>query len=344
MKGRINIVDLAALILLLAILPLAYGASLLFQTSRPQITEVGQVDITNAERRIVAGGSLLSAKLKVKGSGFNPMLRAVIGDAPALAFVYENPNSADVLAGPLPPGAHDLILVDGVQEVARAVGAVKIESPSNRVVRAEGWLTNMEPSVAEGLQVGSKFPPGAPAYEVVALGPAQPARSRIRFGSASADYPIANRVERQAVMLLRCDPTGEELQTGQEPCNVGGQAVFGNPPVAVAIPGASATIGFSIDELFPVTAPRRARITVRVERGGSGITAGDRDALLDERAATVAARAGEVVTLDLGLDESREGYRYRGALVRIGSAFSWTNERYEASGTVLSVNLTDTPR
>ena len=216
MKGRINIVDLAALILLLAILPLAYGASLLFQTSRPQITEVGQVDITNAERRIVAGGSLLSAKLKVKGSGFNPMLRAYIGDAPALAFVYENPNSADVLAGPLPPGAHDLILMDGVQEVARAVGVVKIESPSSRVVRAEGWLTNMEPGVADRLQVGAKFPPGAPAYEIVALGPAQPARSRIRFGNASADYPIANRVERQAVMLLRCDPTGEELRTGQE--------------------------------------------------------------------------------------------------------------------------------
>jgi len=344
MKGRINIVDLAALILLLAILPLAYGASLLFQTSRPQITEVGQVDITNAERRIVAGGSLLSAKLKVKGSGFNPMLRAYIGDAPALAFVYENPNSADVLAGPLPPGAHDLILMDGVQEVARAVGVVKIESPSSRIVRAEGWLTNMEPGVAAGLQVGTQFPPGAPAYEIVALGPAQPARSRIRFGNASADYPIANRFERQAVMLLRCDPTGEEFRTGQEPCTVGGQSVLGNPPVTVAIPGASATIGFSIDELFPVTAPRRARITVHVERGGSGVSAGDRDSLLDERAATVAAKAGEVVTLDLGLDESREGWRYRGGLVRIGSAFSWTNERYEAGGTVLSVNLTDTPR
>ncbi len=162
MKGRINIVDLAALILLLAILPLAYGASLLFQTSRPQITEVGQVDITNAERRIVAGGSLLSAKLKVKGSGFNPMLRAYIGDAPALAFVYENPNSADVLAGPLPPGAHDLILMDGVQEVARAVGVVKIESPSSRVVRAEGWLTNMEPR-CRGRPAGRRqVPAGAP--------------------------------------------------------------------------------------------------------------------------------------------------------------------------------------
>ena len=66
--------------------------------------------------------------------------------------------------------------------------------------------------------------------------------------------------------------------------------------------------------------------------------------LLDERAATVAAKAGEVVTLDLGLDESREGWRYRGALVRIGSAFSWTNDRYEASGTVLSMTLADSAR
>jgi hypothetical protein len=327
-----------------AILPLAYGASLLFQPSRPQITEVGQVDITNAERRIVAGGSLLSAKLKIKGSGFNPMLRAYIGDAPALAFVYENPNSADVLAGPLPPGAHDLVLMDGVQEVARAVGVVKIESPSNRFVRAAGWLTNMDPAVAEGLQVGTRFPPAPPTHEIVALGPAQPARTRIRFGAGLADYPIANRVERPAVVLLRCDPTGEEFRTGQELCNVGGQAVYGEPPVTVALPGAAATIGFSIDGLFPTTAPRRARITVRVERGGSGVSAGDRDALLDERAATVAAKAGEVVTVDLGLDESREGWRYRGALVRIGSAFSWTNERYEASGTVLSMNLNETPR
>src|SRR5688572_15514189 len=100
--GRLNLIDVAVIVFLAGLLPLAYGASLFFQPSRPRIDEVGQVDITNAERRIVAGGSLLSAKLKIKGSGFNPMLRAYIGDAPALAFVYENPNSADVLAGPLP--------------------------------------------------------------------------------------------------------------------------------------------------------------------------------------------------------------------------------------------------
>ncbi|HEX8030840.1 MAG TPA: hypothetical protein VF491_20350 [Vicinamibacterales bacterium] len=341
--GRINIVDLAALILLLAILPLAYGASLLFQPARAQITEVGQVDITNAERRIVAGGSLLSAKLKIKGTGFNPMLRAYIDDSPALAFVYENPNSADVLVGPLTPGAHDLILMDGVQEIARATGAVKIDNPSSRVLRATGWLTNLEPAVADQLKGGTTFPPGAPTHEIAVLGPVRPGRSRIRFGDADADYPIENRVERQAVILLRCDPSGEQLTTGQETCTVGGQSILGAPPVAVVLPGPTASIGFAIDELFPVTPPQRARIQVRVD-AGAAVATGDRDALLDDRAATVVSVQGDLVTLDLGLDDSREGRRYRGTLVRVGSRFRWGTERYEATGRVTSLTMTETKK
>lgn len=341
--GRINVVDLAALIVLLAILPLAYGASLLFQPAHARITSVGQVDITNAERRIVAGGSLLSAKLKVKGTGFNPMLRAYIDDSPALAFVYEDPNSADVLVGPLGPGTHDLVLMDGVQEVARAAGAVKIDNPSSRVLRAAGWLTNLEPGVADQLKVGVTFPPGAPAHEIAAIGPARPARSRIRFGDGDADYRIENRVERQAVILLRCDPSGEELRTGQEICTVGGQSIIGPPPVTVVLPGATTSIGFAIDEVFPVAPPQRARIQVRVDNGAT-IAAGDRDALIDERAATVAATQGDLVTLELGLDDSREGWRYRGALVKVGSRFTWATDRYEIGGRVTALTLPEMKR
>ncbi len=58
------------------------------------------------------------------------MLRASIDDTPAIGFVFENPNSADLLVGPTPPGAHDLVLYDGAQEVARARKAVVIEPAS----------------------------------------------------------------------------------------------------------------------------------------------------------------------------------------------------------------------
>ena len=80
---------------------------------------VGGAGADHQEERRVAGGNRLTAKLKVRGSGLRPMLRASIDGVPSLGFVFEDPNAADVLVGEVPPGAHDLILYDGVQEIAR---------------------------------------------------------------------------------------------------------------------------------------------------------------------------------------------------------------------------------
>jgi hypothetical protein len=111
----------------------------------------------------------------------------------------------------------------------------------------------------------------------------------------------------------------------------------------VLLPGPTVTIGFSIDELFPVAPPQRARIQVRIDNGAS-IATGDRDTLIDERAATVVATQGDLVTLELGLDDSREGWRYRGTLVRVGSRFTWATDRYETGGRVTSLTLPEAKR
>lgn len=122
---RFNVFDAAVLAFVVVLIPIAYGTFLLFRTPKPVVTAVNRVEITKEERRV--GGPNLVAKLKVKGSGLRPMLRASIDDRPAIGFVFENPNSADLLVGATPPGAHDLVLYDGVQEVARAPKAVVIE-------------------------------------------------------------------------------------------------------------------------------------------------------------------------------------------------------------------------
>lgn len=332
--GRVNLIDAAVALFLLGLIPLAYGTALLFQPARPRIDSVTRVDISNEERRIVAGGSLLAAKLKVKGTGFNPMLRASIGGSPALAFVFENPNSADVLVGPMPPGAHDLVLMDGVQEAARAAGAVVIDNPSTRTLHAEGWLTNLTPEMAADFKIGTTFA----THEVKAIGPARPARSRIRMGALDADIPIEGRVERAAVLALHCDPQGADFRTGQEPCTIGGQPVAGTPPVTVVLPG---NIGFSIAELFPPNPPARGRVVIRLDGGVDGVVkTGDRDALLDARAAVIVTVGGRDVTVELGLDESREGWRYRGRLVTPGAPFTFSAGRYELRGEVQSVTTT----
>jgi len=122
---RFNLFDAVVAGFVIVLIPIAYGTWLLFRTPRPVITSVKRVEITKEERRI--GGPNLTAKLKVQGSGLRPMLRASIDDAPAIGFVFENPNSADLLVGAVAPGSHDLVLYDGVQEVARAPKAVTIQ-------------------------------------------------------------------------------------------------------------------------------------------------------------------------------------------------------------------------
>ena len=177
--GRVNLVDAAAVVFVLFLIPIGYATYLLFRPSRPAIDSVTRVPLTVEERR-VGGGSLVTAKLKVKGVGFNPLLRARIGEAEALGFVFENPNSADVLVGPMAAGRHDLALYDGVQEVARAPGAVEIHATDAPRVRAYGWLTNLAAAEAAALKAGFASDPQVPgAFEIVAAGETRPARMRI---------------------------------------------------------------------------------------------------------------------------------------------------------------------
>lgn len=333
--GRVNIVDAAVGLFLVLVIPLAYGTALLFRPASPRIESVSRVDITNEERRIMGGGSLLTAKLKLKGTALNPMLRAYIDESPALAFVFENPNSADILVGQVAPGAHDLVLFDGVQEVARAKGAIVIDSPSTRTVRAEGWLTNLDPALASQIDVDYSFPPPSGVHRVVAIGEARPALSRMRLSGVDAYLPIAARVERRVVVLLQCDPQGADFRTGQEPCTVGGQPVAGVGPVSVVMPGPVA-IGFAIEEIFPIEPPAKTRIALILDDGpgGNSVRAGDRDDILDDRGAVVASVQGRRVVIDLGLDPGRDGWRYRGQAVKPGAAFALSTARYEARGRV----------
>jgi hypothetical protein len=330
--GRFNLVDAAAIGFIIVLLPIGYATYLLFRPSRPVIDSVERFELTKEERR-VAGGGVLTAKLKVRGSGLNPLLRARIGDTDAVGFVFETPNSADVLVGLVPPGRHDLVLYDGVQEVARARGAVEIINSAAPRVRAYGWLTRLNPAQAAGLEPGaSSAPQQNPGYEIVALGPPRPARARIGSGDAAADLPIASQVERAAEILVRCDwPTAEA-------CTIGGEQLNRDPPIMVTLAGG---LSFQIDEVAPPSEPARATMRVQFD-GPVPITVGDRDQIVGSRAAEVTAVSGNTVTLRLGADESRDGWRYRGRLLAPGSPFTLRTASYVAGGRVLSLSIDGT--
>ena len=338
LAGRINLFDAMVVLFAFLLIPVGYGTVLLFRTPAVRIDSVTPAPITKEERR-VAGGSRLVAKLKVRGSGLRPMLRASFGEEAAIGFVFENPNSADVLVGELSGGVHDLMLFDGVQEVARSARAVVIASRPPARVRAVGAFLNLERPTADGLHVGSQVPD-----EIIQLGPTSVDRRTIGAG-ATAPGAAADRWRRSAVVVLRCDPDPDD-----EPCTVGGRLLTSSPAPVLTLAGPAATpVSFRVDEVLPLSAPTWAIARVRMTGAAEWLDlmkVGDRETFLDERAATVVdvrdrRAANGVSTLDvvlrLGVDEGAEGWRYRGRGVLAGAPFSFTTDRYVASGVVLSL-------
>jgi hypothetical protein len=327
--GRFNLIDALAAAFILLLLPIGYATFLLFRPARPVIESVTRVEVTKEERR-VASGSLLTAKLKVKGSGFNPLLRAAIGSTDAMGFVFETPNSADVLVGLVPPGKHDLVLYDGVQEVARSRDAVEIQATGGPSVRAYGWLTSLSTPQAESLKAGFASEPAAPgAFQIIALGPVRPARARVAVGGQAADLPVPGLVERAAEIVLRCDWPSAAA------CTIGGESLTQPPPIVMTLPGG---MRFEIDEIAPPDEPTVVVAHLRAATPIAGLKTGDRDAIVSASAAEVIAIAGNNLTLKLGVHDSREGWRYRGQLVTPGSTLTLRTSSALLSGTVIDVS------
>jgi hypothetical protein len=166
---------------------------------------------------------------------------------------------------------------------------------------------------------------------------------------------VADRWERGVVVLLRCDS-----ESGEGDCAVSGISLTTGPRAAAGAPEAITytraltlpwpqPLRMIADEILPASAPQPVTARVRLTGGAdllALITVRDRDAFLDERAATVTAtgpRQGDamLVTLRLGADRSREGWRYRGRLLIPGAPFSFATERYVVNGSVVSVNVAD---
>lgn len=325
--GRINLVDAGMLVVFLLLIPVGYATFLLFRPERPSIDSVTRVEIGNEERRVSAG-TILTAKLKVKGSGFNPLLRARIDSNDAVGLVFENPNSIDVVVGVVPPGKHDLVLYDGVQEVARAAGAVEVQALEGPSVRAYGWLTDLTPEFADTLKPGFGTDPTVPgSFKIVALGPSMPARVRATLGSKTADLTLPGKRELAAELVVRCDWPATLI------CTIDGQRLTQLPPVLVTLPGG---LRFEIDEIAPPEEPKAAVATIRVS-SSTGMKVGDRDATVGARAAEVTAIAGNTVTLKLGVQDSREGWRYRGELLEPGRTLTLHTGRYTTTGIVEEV-------
>ena len=373
--GRINLLDAAIGLLVLILIPLAYVAFLLFRTPRPRITAVTPAQLTYIEDR-AAGGSDLSGKLKVFGSGLRPVLRASIGTQEALAFIFESPASADVLFGNIEPGTHDLILYDGVQEVARAPHAVTIPpkgKPATARVRVAGALIDLDAETAKALRVGTKYPAAGEAESVlVALGDVMPDVRTLSQPGGAVEVSTSDRWQRAAAFIVDCDVSASN------DCRIGSVSLTGVGAL-LHPPGAPGPLLLRVQEIVPATPPQPAQVRVRLMGPvtvADLVRVGDRDESapdVDGRAAMIVALNGRQIAqgdlaipvgrdadlqpvsgvgatdrvaiidalMTLGADRTSTGWQYRSHPISAGRPLTFVTPRYVIRGIVQSVTVAD---
>ena len=219
LAGRFNVVDGVAAIVLLVLIPVAYGAFLLFRT--PTATMVSVVPATLLE------GS--RQRLEIDGTNLRPFMRVSFNTTPAKSFVIGSTNYALVDLPDLKPGTYDVVLYDYQQEVARLPKAFTVAPLATNVqLEVVGAFKSASDALAANLKVGDKFPAtGNAIAEVVAVGAPIPGELRVRVGD---DMVRVASTERDLPATLRVTCHSVRGPDGTARCMVPGV----DEPVAVA--------------------------------------------------------------------------------------------------------------
>ena len=115
--GKFNLVDVVIGVVLLGVIPIVYGAFVLFRTPDPVIQSI--------EPNRVTVDSV--GMLRLTGMYLSPSLRVVIGDRPAESFLVESQTSAEVRLPDLSAGTYDVVLLNEELELTRLVSALVVE-------------------------------------------------------------------------------------------------------------------------------------------------------------------------------------------------------------------------
>jgi hypothetical protein len=345
LAGRINVVDLLALLCVVAIVPAAYASLMLFRPAKPRIESVTHIDATIEMLRL-RSGTLAAQKFKVRGSGFTPLLRASVADVPAPVLAFESPTSVDLFIGDdVPFGTHDLVLYDGVQEVARASRAVHVLPPPRAALRADVMLIGLTQAAAEALAVGARFDvEGRPVAEVVSVGAAMPEQKPVGPQNGQVDARVEGQWQRAAQVRVYCAP-----DVVSAVCRIGPN-VLGDPNVTTLnVPEARPPLRARLGALVPDTDPVSATLRLRIDAGSDAARlarAGDRDLHgggVDNRAGVVSAvvpvGAAVDLVLTVGLDRSGDGWRYFGANAAPNERLVLITDRYAVIGGVIEVAI-----
>jgi hypothetical protein len=267
--GRVNLIDALVGVVVLGLIPLAYGAIVLFGVPVPKVTSI-------TPARVTAGQAVT---VEVIGADLRPFLTATFGTVPARGFLVQSPTRAEVHLPDLPPGTYDLVLWDVSKKILTVPAVLAVVPPAvaaanpvvaaNAEVQVRGAFVGPTADQARALTPGAALDAqaGAPPLAiVVAVRAPVPMLERVKVGpDAFFTMPSpAGIVRVAAVVRLRC-----ALSNGE--CKARGTLVEQGATLQLSGPAGVGPMSFAVDDVrpadspisFPPTSPAIAVIQVR---------------------------------------------------------------------------------
>jgi hypothetical protein len=351
--GRVNLIDALIAVFLLVLIPVGYGAYLLFRTPAPKLVGIAPTSIYQGS----------SQRIGISGRNLRPFMRISFDTVQGRTFLIGSTNFAAVDLPDLAPGTYDVVLFDYMQEVDRLKKALTIlplaPQPTVEMEVAGSFLYNGGPPIT----VGEKFPPeGDAVAEVLAVGPPVEADMRIRTGDVTVGVALPGYKQVPATLRLKCYTSA--TTDGVIRCSVQGPAApaIVAPDSNLTLKAPNGWINFQISEAYPVSSPPLARARVvflaapavvgKIKPGdtdtGPGANARGYSAKLTAIDAVGAASPGALArlgavspdaravtaTLQVPVLETSAGWTYKQQPLKIGSPFVFETREYVLRGEV----------
>jgi hypothetical protein len=337
--GAINLIDLAALVCAVALLPLVYGAYMLFRTPPPRIVSASPSSLPYVKTT--------EQHIQISGRYLRPFLRARLGENQAKSFTLISPESAEIRFADIPPGLYDVVLLDESQEVVRLPKALTIQPPPLQLLGSFGGDSVLSP----GLTFAG---PGSPQLLTIDAGIANRRRATVRVVcllSPSNDCLLGTTPVRAGVDLTLSMTTGGAAAFHVDELRVDASW----QRIEVRLMGLSA----ALDNIRVGDVDTRIDSSAPVEPPIAGVMSGARVLTLGERLKGQGTYAITAVRPQPGTDVSGYGVlsatmpvdaesaellvpvdahgMYRGVAVQPGNLLSFDGASYRLQGVIVSV-------
>jgi hypothetical protein len=335
--GRFNLLDAILALVLLGLVPLAYGAYVLFRTPAPRLTAV-------EPSSLVLGPNL---RVSVKGENFRPYMRVSFNSIQGNSFIFRNAGEAVIDLNVMPPGDYDVVLYDNAQERSRLPKAFTLlptPLPASQVV-VVGNFGNLTADRAAGLTKGATI---AGFGTILDVGRPVPEATRVHAGPV-LEIPVEKAVRVPALVQVGCSVRAPQ---GTPQCVVSDTVL--QPSVIVFLDTAVGRLPFQIDQLRGAQPLEPVRIGVQFDNRPillQQIAVGDVDLGAFANELSGGARVTEVtaprtlgtdfgrvdVTMDVRAQRDSTSWTYASAPLRVGAPFLMRTPKYELHGTVIRV-------